>query len=184
MFITFGLMSEGIVKDQFDYDEESGDQSQIPPGSFATHPPHEKVKSSEHTKAGSIKIEQGYVIPLPLCNLSNRRVLELKECYIVLFEHFLTYKIVGKYEVLDDTTEMWEEHKCNFRWTRVRKDIVDVSMSFDNQERLYVVEIEFIKNTQSWCWEKGKDAKNFYSIMQNYLVTRDQKFEDEDEKEV
>lgn len=143
-------------------------------------PPRDNRSHEKGKEAGTVKVEQGYVINLPLCNLHKRKVLELKECYIVLYEHFLVYKIVGKYEVFDDELEVWKEQKCNFRWTRMRKDLTDVNMYYDNPDDVYAVAIEFCgKNEQTWHWAKGADAKKFHDIMQNYFVTRDQKLDDE-----
>jgi len=50
----------------------------------------------------NIQVQHGVVIPLPFTTLSTRTVLSLKECYMVLFEEFLTYKIVGNYESEND----------------------------------------------------------------------------------
>lgn len=137
--------------------------------------PHADLPREQRETEGAMKVEHGYVINLPICNLLTRRVAELKECYIVLYDHFILYKVIGKLEVLDEATDTWVEEKVNFRWTRMRKDLTDVSMYYNNHEKLYCVEIEIGKNTQTWHWVKGADAKKFYDIMQNYFVTRDQK---------
>lgn len=138
--------------------------------------PLENIEEHEGSRAaGSVKVEHGIVINLPLTNLLKRRVTELKECYIVLYNHFLIYKVLGRYEAPDEDTEAWKDYKCNYRWTKMRNDLTDVSMYYDNAEHLWGVDIEFGKNMQTWYYEKGADAKKFYDVIQNYFVTRDQK---------
>jgi hypothetical protein len=140
--------------------------------------PHDEFKSSlsgDLESSPKVKVEHGVVINLPLANLLKRKVHEVKECYLVLHEKFVRYKIIAKYEIFDDTLEQWVDNKCNFRWVRMRADITDIAMSYDNTEHLYSVEVEFGRNMQTWHFEKGADAKRFFDVMQNYLVTRDYK---------
>lgn len=135
------------------------------------------IKGEKSDKeAGSVKVEHGYVINLPLCNLLKRKVNEVKEHYIVLYEHFVIYKVVGKFESYNDELEIWEDIKYNYRWTRMRKDITDVNMIYDNKEHLWAVSLEFCaKNEENWFYQKGEQAKKLHDILQNYFVTRDQK---------
>jgi hypothetical protein len=179
MFITFGIMSEkDTSQDQPDnsyYEEPNSTSKDFVPASALEAAKRGDSQEADNRPAGSMKVEHGVVIDLPLTNMLKRRVTELKECYIVLYDHFVIYKVVGRYEALDDNTETWVDYKCNYRWTRMRGDMTDVNMYYDNAENLWAVEVEFGKNPQTWYYEKGADAKRFYDVMQNYFVTRDQK---------
>ena len=162
------------MTEDYDYEEPTSG----PKGEFIpkNEPSHESNRAEDNMAPGSKVVHHGMVIPLPLTCLQKRRVTEKpKECYLVLYEHFVIYKIVGKFEALDDATETWIPQKVNFRWTRMRKDLTDVAMHYDNDEKLYAVEMEFGKNVQTWFFEKGGDAKALYEILQNYFVIRDMK---------
>jgi len=133
------------------------------------------IKDTESSGSNSVKLPAG-AISLPIEDLLKRRVTELKECYLLLHEKHLEYKIVGRYETLqenkDTGVEEWLETKANYRWTRMRKDLTDVDMYFDNDEKMWAVNVEFGTFNQSWLHKKGEDAKKLYDTLQEYLITR------------
>lgn len=132
--------------------------------------------------AGTVKVEHGVVFNLPMCNLRGRKIIELQEHYLVLYQHFMIYKVRGKVEELDAKiteelgTEEWVLTKYNYRWTRMRADLRDVNMYYDNKEKLWAVELVFdTTGSQGWFYANGKDAKAIHDVLQNYFITRDQK---------
>jgi len=59
----------------------------------------------------------------------------------------------------------------------MREDICNVGMGYENHEELWAVGLSFkgVSEESIWYFEKPKDAKKLYDILQNYLVTRNQK---------
>jgi hypothetical protein len=132
-------------------------------------------KMGDHTDPNA-DVQYGLVVDVPLCSLKFRRVTELKESFIALYNTFMIYKVIGKYEVPDNIEVPegeWHEEKCNYRWTRARADIADVSMRYDNVEKLYAVDMAFKGvGDCTWYFLKGQDAKNLHDRLQNYFITR------------
>lgn len=168
------------------YDEQEGSEPgfkpahEIPPREAA--PTQEGAKREDSQNPGDVKVEYGHVFNLPLCNLRSRKVVELQENYLVLYQHFIIYKVRGKMEELDTVkteelgTEEWVLTKYNYRWTRMRKDLMDVNMYYDNKEKLWAVELVFqTTGSHGWFFANGKDAKAIHDVLQNYFITRDQK---------
>lgn len=130
-------------------------------------------------EGNNIQVQHGVVIDLPFIHLLRRKVTKLTECYIVLYEHFMIYKVVAKYDALihDDKieTDEWVPTKANYRWTRMRADLADVYMSYDNEEKSWVLGIDFKGGVHSMAWnfESPHDCKKIHDVIQNYFVTRD-----------
>lgn len=122
-----------------------------------------------------ITTDEDIRIDLPLLEYSKRRSVNLQECYLVLGEKYMQYKIAGTYEALDDDTGMWVEKKANYRWCRPRTNLSEVSMYFDNPEKLYSVCIDFtgISEGNNWLYDTGKDTKAVYDKLVEYMVGRD-----------
>lgn len=156
------------------YYEEAGEKDECPTA------PLEPLSKDDAPR----QMHRGHIFEMPLINLSKRNVTEVKECYLVLFDKFMTYKVVADYELAEDndlTDSLdWKPMKANYRWTRMRKDIVDVSMFYDNTEKKYGVSMSFSGGSvpdSSWYYDKGKEAKKIHDVLQNYLITRDVKIE-------
>ena len=112
-------------------------------------------------------------IELPLTDTSTRKDTIRKECYLILYDTYLTYKVVADYSTKNPDTEMWEPIKSNYRWTRKKDTIADVSMYYDNPEDKWVIYIEFhgISDAISFAFDLGKDAQIIYNQIVNYYIT-------------
>lgn len=110
-------------------------------------------------------------IDLPLLDYSKRRESNVTECYLTLGDRYMDYKIVGTYEQLDDDTDVWIPKKANYRWCRARANISEISMYYDNVEKLYSVTIDFIgiSDGNNWLFENGKDAVHVYNQLREYM---------------
>ncbi len=168
------------------YEDQQGSEPGFKPAQ-ETKPRETGASQEDMTRemkeeASSIKVEHGVVFNLPLCNTSYRKVVQLDEHYLVLYQHFVIYKLWDKVEEVDDEateklgSEEWRDKKYNYRWTRMRKDIMDVNMYWNGKEKLWAVEMVFqTVGTATWFFVNGKDAKKFHDVLQNYFITRDQK---------
>lgn len=113
-------------------------------------------------------------IDLPFLDLKDRRVIECKECYIELYDTYISYKIVGKYEVLSEDTGIWEERLANFRWTRRRSGLVDVAMLKDSEYNMWHLGIEFMHTTDGcgWYFENPNEALRVYNKLRDYMIDK------------
>lgn len=111
-------------------------------------------------------------IDLPLMEYSKRRNVAIQECYLILGEHFIDYKIVAEYDQLDDDTDIWTEKKANYRWCRKRSGLSEVSMYYDNPEKLYSLSIDFagVAEGNNWLFSTGKEAHRIYEQLRNYMI--------------
>lgn len=154
------------------------EEEQQQPERFATNAAPKKMGEHDDPNA---TVHYGTVINVPLCSLTKRKVTELKECYIALYSTFTLYKVVGRYDtpVDDDLPEgEWKSVKANYRWTRARCDISEVSMFYDNGEGLWTVQMCWRgAGEYNWHFERGADAKKLHDVLQNYFITRDLKQE-------
>ena len=116
--------------------------------------------------------DTGIRIEVPLANLKDRTVHEVKEGSLTLFDTYLEYKMVGSYNAVSEVTELPTEFHTNYRWTRKRKDIVDVCMYLDNPEDKYMVCIEFnrVNGTTGWHFETIKEAGKVYNQLKDYFL--------------
>lgn len=112
-------------------------------------------------------------LDLPLLDYSKRRDSHLTECYLILGEHFIHYKIAGTYEQLDDDTGIWTEKKAKYRWVRPRTNLSEVGMYYDNPEKLYSLTIDFtgISDGNNWLFSTGKEALIVYEQLMQYMIT-------------
>lgn len=125
-----------------------------------------------YTFVSMVTTTEGIRIDLPLLEYSKRRNVVLQECYLVLGERYIHYKITGSYEALNEDTDVWEEKKANYRWCRPRKNFSDVAMYYDNPEKLYSLSIDFtgITDGNSWLFTTGKEAKEVYDKLMLYMT--------------
>jgi hypothetical protein len=160
-----------MSQNEDNYYEEQEDR----PGEL--HPIQDAPKKmGDHTDPNA-HIKYGRVINVPLCSTSDRKVTELKECYLALYDTFMIYKVLAKCDKLvhneEVATDEWLPMKINYRFTRTRKDILDVSMDYDNRHKLYFVQMTWVGNIEyNWYYERGQDAKLLHDLLQNYFVTR------------
>jgi hypothetical protein len=110
-------------------------------------------------------------ISLPLIDLSDRKVLSVKECSIVLYPEHLEYKVITKYQQLSESTDMWENVSANYRWTRKRSSIAEVNMLYCNDEQMYVVGIDVLgADSNCWHWADPKAALAVYNQLRDYML--------------
>ncbi len=116
--------------------------------------------------------EQGVRIDLPLLEYSKRRTVNLKECFLLLHKDYIQYKVVANYESLEEETLLWKPQKANFRFTRLRRNISDVSMYYDNTENAWSLCLEFSGITESneWVFDDPKQCRNIYQQLVDYMV--------------
>lgn len=55
-------------------------------------------------------------IYLPVRHNKERKNIDLKECYLLLYEEHIDYKIVCNFDELDEPTGVWRFRQSNFRW--------------------------------------------------------------------
>ena len=109
-------------------------------------------------------------IELPLSELTHRKEVVVDECFLILSENFIDYKVVGTYSSDQNEEGIWKEYTTNYRWNRKRDSISDLNMFFDNREKLWTVDIEFIgiANSIDWHWTKPKEALVIYEKLKAY----------------
>lgn len=113
-------------------------------------------------------------VELPFIDLKdNRRNTESKECYLELYPTHICYKVIGRYETLNEDTGIWEEKSANYRWTRKRADLSDVSMLKDNKYDTWYFGIEFphITDGCGWHFNDPKECHKVYEIVKDYMVS-------------
>lgn len=118
--------------------------------------------------------DEGVRINVPLAEMLDRKECVVKEGYLILYEKYIVYKMVADYLSKDEDTDTWKEMKGNFRWTRMRADIAEVSMSYDNKEDLYYVTLQSgIEDVfTSWFYKSPKEALKLYNQLHEYFISR------------
>ncbi len=117
--------------------------------------------------------DEGIKLNVPLAEMSDRKDVVLKEGYLLLYDKFVRYKMVGTYAGKDEEDELWKDKIGNFRWTRMRSDIADVSMCYDNKEELWYVTLQFTGDLYTaWYYKEPKEALKLYNLLDEYLITR------------
>lgn len=116
--------------------------------------------------------KKGIEIVLPFMDCNTRRNCTHKECYLLLQEEYIFYKIVAEYEELNEDTGIWDSKRANYRWARKRQNISEVDMSFDNVHHLYSVNIDFtgISSGSGWFFPNPHEAKKVYGQLVNYMM--------------
>lgn len=111
-------------------------------------------------------------IDLPLAELSHRKDVECKECYLLLQDNCLEYKVIGAYDSAENPEGIWKRYKVNYRWARKKENIVDVFMFYDNPEGVYSVGLEFngISDNISWHWADPLVALSVYNQLKDYML--------------
>ena len=88
----------------------------------------------------------------------------------------MEYKCVADYETDEraDYDGIWKEVKSNYRWTRTRQNLSEVSMYYDNPIGQWMVSIEFsgVADPSGWLYESSKDALVLYRKLQDYMLIR------------
>ena len=129
---------------------------------------------SSNTVSESSSLTTGIRIELPFIDIPDvRRDSLRKECYIILCEKYLEYKVISKYTDLDDGITTYR--KSNYRWVRKRSSISDVDMSYDSVKSIYSVGLDFDGvggNGIQWTYSTGKEAKELYDQLYNYFTTQ------------
>lgn len=117
---------------------------------------------------------EGVKIDVPLAEMLDRKECIVKEGYLMLYEKYILYKMVANYLGKDEDKEMWEKKKGNFRWTRLRADIAEVNMNWDNKEELWYVTLSFTVGDlfTAWFYKDPKDALKLYNQLQDYFISR------------
>jgi len=115
-------------------------------------------------------------IELPLLEYSKRKDVALKECYLLLCKDHVLYKVVAEYDRLKEDTSTWEETKANFRFTRPRKNMSDVSMYYDNEEKCWSLSIDFagVSGCNEWMFNDPKQALKIYEKLSQYMRETEQ----------
>lgn len=132
---------------------------------------------SEQLSVSVIEKEQPLYprIELPFTDLNNaRRESKREECYMDLFRDYISYKVVASYEQKDDDTDIWKEKIANYRWTRLRRNIAEISMHKDNVYDTWVLSLDFFHidgNGILWHFEKPKDCLKIYEVLKEYYIT-------------
>ncbi len=120
--------------------------------------------------------DEGIRIDVPIVDSLHRRDVELEECYLKLYEGYLEYKVVYIAEADDfnDFEGIWKPVRSNYRFTRARKDLTEVSMYFDNPEDKWMVSVEFkgVSGSTGWLFDTPKEAKRVYDQLAEYFITR------------
>lgn len=117
--------------------------------------------------------EEGIRVDVPLAEMKDRRDVVMKEGYMILHERYIIYKMVATYSGKDGDTEMWSDKKGNFRWVRMRADIQDVSMAWDNNEQLWYTHLHFSDELYTaWFYKDPNEALKLYNTLQDYFITR------------
>lgn len=117
--------------------------------------------------------DEGVRIDMPILSTTDRRNVNVKECYLLLKENFIYYKTVSTYESLDEDTQMWSDKKGNWRFCRRKGLLADVDMYFDNKEQLWCINLEFsgISSGPAWLFEDPREAVRVYNILEDYITT-------------
>ncbi len=106
----------------------------------------------------------------------HRRNSIAKECYLMLYPEHIEYKAVADYESdeVNDLEGIWTEVTSNYRWTRARRLLSEVSMYYDNPEKKWMVTIEFegVSQQTGWLYDSPKDALKIYTQLQDYFLGR------------
>lgn len=114
------------------------------------------------------------LIDLPFLELTDRRNTVVIKSYIELFDTYLQYMNVADYSLLNLESQLWEDVKSNYRWTRRRSEISNVDMFFDNKESKWAVTLDFKTSGQSvaWYFESQKDSLFVYNNLSHYLINQ------------
>ena len=117
-------------------------------------------------------IATGTKIDLPLREYSVRRNVQCKECYLLLQDKVIQYKVVSEHECLNEDTDVWELQIANWRWTRQRVLISDVNMYYNNKEQMWSVGIEFsgVGGECAWWYTDPKEALKVYNQLTEYMI--------------
>lgn len=114
-------------------------------------------------------------IELPFIETLHRRDVLSKECFLLLHKNHLEYKTAASYEADDfhDKEGIWTECSTNYRWIRLKKDLTQVDMYYDNPEKKWMVSLEFngISGCSGWLFESPKEGLKIYNQLQEYFLT-------------
>ena len=118
--------------------------------------------------------DEGIRIEIEIPELADRRNVERKECYLMLYDRYMQYKGVNDYDKLSEDTGIWESVRANFRWTRFRSDLTDVDMYYDNAESMWSICIEWKGVTGPFCvyYKDPKEAVRVYIQLSDYMISR------------
>lgn len=114
-------------------------------------------------------------IDLPFIDTDTKRNVESKECYIVLGNDFVEYKVLASYQSNDNEEGVWKDYNANYRWVRKKKDISNLEMFRNHQNTgiVYTVSLEFagVGNPIDWAWLDPKEALAVYQQLREYMMS-------------
>lgn len=120
--------------------------------------------------------EEGIRVDCSVIDSKHTRNVVLEECYLRLYDKHIEYKNVyaGESDDYHDAEGIWKDTRSNYRFTRMRSDISEVVMYYNNPEQLWVVAIDFngIPDATGWIYDSPKEALKLYNTLQDYFITR------------
>lgn len=120
--------------------------------------------------------DEGVRIDLPVLESLHRRDIKVKYCYVMLYPEYVEYK--NDYTCFNDDYNdqegIWKETRSNYRFTRLRRNISEVTMYFENVEEMWMVAIDFIgiSGSTGWLYHDPKEAIRLYTQLQGYHIGR------------
>lgn len=130
----------------------------------------------KHTRKNSKQSipEEGIKIELPFSDHLKRRNSIKEKCHITLYDKHVEYKIITTYEELCEDTDIWKDRKANYRFTRLRKDMSNIGMYYDNDYDMWAIDIEWcgVANSCTWLHESPKEILSIYNQLQDYLINQ------------
>ncbi len=120
--------------------------------------------------------DTGTRLDLSFTDSLHKRNVVLTDCYLKLFDRYLEYKCSAIYEADDrhDSDGIWVEIRSNYRWTRLRSDLSQVDMYYDNPQDRWMVSIEFrgVTDPTGWLYNSPKEALKLYNTLQEYMISQ------------
>lgn len=110
-------------------------------------------------------------IDLPFGELTTRRDVTRKECYMELYEDHICYKVVVEYST--DESGIWSEKKANYRWTRKKSMLSDVAMYYDNIEEQWTLSVDFAGISGdgcAWMYLSPKECLTAYETLKKWWI--------------
>jgi len=118
----------------------------------------------------------GIRIELPFIDLGSGRtnIDIIKAPVLTLYERYMDYIIAANYSTDDNDEGIPKEMTANYRWVRMRVDMTNVEMLFDNKYKTWSCTIEWsgVERPISWDFNEHKECKKLYNRLREYMITR------------
>lgn len=117
----------------------------------------------------------GLRVELPFIELpkDNRRInVSCKECFLMLFDKYVTYKVICNYSSVNNDEGILKDYKCNNNRVWMRSDITLVEMFKDNGHDTWAVGLKFCGEGPEWDFNEVSNAKELYNKLMDYFITR------------